>query len=187
VSDSDRAAAPERVALGRIVRPQGLNGAVRVLPYGIAPEISARLLGQSLILRVGRPPGEERLVTLESQRWHRGVWIVELSDCATREAAEAIVGCELCLAEEDRPALGRDEYYPDQLVGLTVEDVHTGERLGEVVEIKPSAAADLLEVERSDGGRFWIPLVHAMINEVDLVSRVIRVDLPEGLIDLKAG
>ena len=178
---------PERIVLGRIVRPQALNGAVRVLPYGIAPEVSADLVGKLLFLRSTRAPEAEREVALEHERWHKGVWIVELSGCSTREAAEALVGCELCMAEENRPALGRDEYYPDQLLGLGVLDIRSGETLGEVVGVNPSAAADLLEVRRPDGGRFLIPLVHAMIKEVDLSARLIRVDLPDGLMDLEAG
>jgi 16S rRNA processing protein RimM len=175
---------PELVVLGRITRAQGLRGEVRVLPYGVAPEVSAKLVGKSVFLRSSNVSGLVQQTSLEHERWHKGTWIVELCGCSTREAAESLVGCELCLAEENRPPLGCDEYYPDQLVGSFVVDLRTGENLGEVTAIKPGAAADLLEVRRSNGGWFLIPLVRQMVEEVDLSSRIVRVDLPEGLMEI---
>lgn len=172
------------VVLGRIVRAQGLSGGVRVLPYGVTSEITAMLGGKRLYLRPPRKDQAQRETVLEYERWHRGTWIVVLSTCRTRDEAESLVGWELCLREEERPALGPDEFYDDQLTGLRVADARTGETLGVVVRIVPAAAADLLEVERPEGRRFLIPLARALIKEVDLSSHTIRVDLPQGLMEV---
>jgi len=122
--------------------------------------------------------------TLTSQRWQKGIWIIELAGCTTRNEAEALVGWEICIGEQDRPALNRDEFYCDQLVGLRVVDSHTSETLGKVVEVIPSVSADLLEVQRPGGERFLIPLLRVFVKEVDLSARFIRVDLPEGLTEI---
>ena len=177
---------PERVVLGRIVRPQALRGEVRIRPYGLAPGVGARLVGKRLFLRPRQAHGVERETTLVHQRWHRGMWIVELRDCSTREAAQSLVGWEVCIAEKDRPELEQEEYYDDQLVGSHVVDARCGEILGEVVAIQPSAAADLLLVRQPDGRHFPIPAVRALIKDIDLSSRSIRVDLPEGLTEINA-
>ncbi len=172
------------VSLGRIVRAQGLRGAVRIAPYGITPDIAEALVGKRVWLRPPKPGTLAEETVLDSSRWHRSVWIAEFAACQSRNEAEERVGWEVGLLQEERPALGADEYYQDQLVGLAVVDDKTGEVLGEVVGVQPQAAADLLEVKRPTGKRFLIPLVRAMICRVELSSRTIRVDLPEGLTTL---
>jgi len=174
------------VVLGRIVRAQALKGEVRVSPFGVTPKVAARLVGKRVYLRPSPTDDAERETTLVRQRWHSGMWIVELRDCSTRESAESLVGWEICLAEEDRPELGQDEFYDDQLVRSRVVEAHSGEILGEVVAIRPSPAADLLVVRRPGGGQFLLPAVRALIKEIDLSSRCVRVDLPEGLTEINA-
>ena len=187
MSDSRRAKTPKLVVLGQIVRAQGLKGEVRVSPFGVGAEVTARLIGKRLFVRSKQAHEAKCDTTLVHQRWHRGMWIVGLHDCSTREQAEDLVGCEVCLAEEDRPELGRDEFYDDQLVGSGVVDVRSGEMLGEVVAIQLSAAADLLVVHRPNGGQFLIPAVRALIKDIDCSARSIRVDLPEGLTEINVG
>lgn len=169
------------VALGVVVRAQGLRGQVRVNPYGIGPEHAARLGDVPVFLRGG---SESHQTKIREQRWHRGIWIVGFEDCRTRDQAEELVGREVCLAEEDRPELPEDEYYVDDLVGMKVVDVNSGAVLGEAFGVRPSAGADLLEVCGPDGRKFCIPVVKAMIRGVDLSSGTISVDLPDGLIGL---
>ena len=181
MSSASQAELPDLVVLGKIVRAQGLQGWLRVFPLGVGPAVAVQLVGKRVF--VCSPDGV-RTTILENQRWHRGVWIVCLGNSSTRDAAEALVGCELCLAEDDRPPLEPDQYYDDDLKGMRVVDTRTGEILGEVVAIKPSAAANLLQVRRPDGDEFLLPAVRAMITEVDVPARSMRVDLPDGLMDL---
>jgi len=184
VSESHRAERPDRVVLGRIVRAQGLKGAVRVLPYDLTPEVTAKLVGKAVFLRPPSPDRAELPTTLTSGRWQKRTWIVELGGCATRTEAEALVGWEICVAEEDRPPLGPSQFYGDQLIGLRIETLASGEVLGDVAAILPSVSTDLMAVRRSDGKQFLIPMLRAFIKEIDLSERVIRVDLPAGLTEI---
>jgi len=184
VRNSRKAAPDELVVLGRIVKPQGLKGELRVLPSGLSPALSARFEGKRLLLRPPPPAQGVREVFLVRQRWHRGMWIVALDQCADRNTAESLVGWDVCIEDKDRPHLEDDSYYSDQLVGLRAVDAATGEVLGEVTAVIPSAASDLFEVRKSDGGRFLVPAVKAMVRKVDIEAGVILVDLPEGLVDI---
>ena len=187
MDEGGRAEQPEWVVLGRIVRAQGLNGAVRVMPCGIAPEVSEALVGKQVFLRPPRPADAPREAVLQHERWHKATWIIEIADCSTREEAESLIGWEVCLPEDERPPLGSEEFYPDQLIGLQMVEVASRARLGIVAAVRESAASDLLVVEQEDGGRFLVPFVRAMIKEVNLASRTICVDLPPGLTDISAG
>lgn len=177
---------PELVALGRVVRAQGLKGELRILPYGLSPTLCDKLVGKTIFLRPPQGDGQVRRTTLHRQRPWRGLWIVALDTCTDRQTAESLVGWEICLAEDDLPRLGEDEYYEIHLIGLKVINASSGEQIGEVCALRPSPGSDLLEVQRPSGGRFLIPAVKALITKVDLESRTIEVDLPEGLTELEA-
>ena len=176
----------ELVVLGRIMRARGLRGEVRVQPFGMDIDLAAQLQGKSVLLRPPDPHGAVRRAHVADQFWQRDAWVVAFEDCTTREAAEGLAGWDVCLHESDLPQLGPGTYYHDELVGLRVEDARTGETLGQVIAVRPAAAADLLQVRRPGGGLFLIPLVRAMVTEVNLFSSTITVDLPEGLIDVNA-
>jgi 16S rRNA processing protein RimM len=185
VTETGEAEQPGLVVLGRIVRAQGLRGEVRVKPFGISPHLTERIGNGRLFARPSAGgQGAVRETAIERQRWQRDAWVVGLRGLADRTEAESLVGWELCLAESDLPPLGSGEYYNDELIGLRMESAQTGEVLGEVIGVQPSAAADLLQVRKPGGGLFFVPLVRAMIVEINLYLSTIRVDLPEGLMDV---
>lgn len=78
-----------------------------------------------------------------------------------------------------------DEEYAlyDDLIGCTVEDVETGV-IGRVVDIDSNTENVLFIVEASDGNIVYIPLTEDFIEEIDEANRIIRMRLPDGLLDL---
>jgi 16S rRNA processing protein RimM len=74
-------------------------------------------------------------------------------------------GATLAVPRQALPALGEDEYYSFQLVGLEVEE-EGGRMLGRVAKVLDYPANDVLEL---DSGVF-LPLVGACVQKVDLES-----------------
>ena len=72
-------------------------------------------------------------------------------------------GAPLQVARDALEPTGEDEYYVFQLVGLRVEE-EGGEVLGNVAEVAPGVANDVLEL---DSG-LSLPLVEACVLQVDL-------------------
>lgn len=78
-----------------------------------------------------------------------------------------------------------DEDYTlyDDLIGCTIVDTEKGE-IGNVVEIDSNTENELFIVERPDGDTVYIPLTEDFIEEIDEDSKTIRMNLPDGLLDL---
>jgi 16S rRNA processing protein RimM len=98
--------------------------------------------------------------------------------------AEALRGVLLQVdSAEVAPPDDPDEFHDHQLVGLRVETLD-GALLGSVARIDHAPASDLIVLAKTGGGTALIPFVTAMVPAVDLAGGRVRVDLPEGLLDL---
>ena len=100
----------------------------------------------------------------------------------SKEDADALRGISLFARREDLPALPNDEYYYSDLIGLQVADTG-GAVIGHVKSVMNHGADDLLEVAvpgASDTA--LIPFTKVIVPTVDLTSRRIVIDPPEGLL-----
>ncbi len=104
-----------------------------------------------------------------------------LSSISTKEQADTLKGLRLYVPRNRLPDLPDDEYYYADLVGLEVRDTG-GTLLGCVKTIQNHGATDLLEIHGPDlSASVLLPFTHAVVPTVDLTSRRIVVDPPEGL------
>lgn len=71
----------------------------------------------------------------------------------------------------------------DDLLGWTVEDERYGV-IGKITDIDTNTINELLLVENNEGEVIYLPFTEDFIKEVDEDSKVLRMSLPEGMIDL---
>lgn len=122
-----------------------------------------------------------RTVTVESSRRHKGSrLLVKFAGFDTRAAAETLRGA-VYIEPQQRRALEHGEFWTEDLMGCAVVDA-AGEVLGEVTAVVEGMAQDLLEVATPRGPRL-VPLVGAIVTDVDVEARRITVDPPEGLFE----
>jgi 16S rRNA processing protein RimM len=137
----------DRVTVGRVGRPHGLDGSFVVeQPSDDARwfEVGSRLLvgGAELEVVGARRAGGKPVI---------------------RVGGQAARGALIEVPREALPPTDEDEYYAFQLVGLEV--VEEGERpLGRVTAVLPGVANDSLEL---DGGAL-LPLVGDCVRRIDL-------------------
>ena len=167
------------VAVGRIVRPQGRRGEVRVEPLTDAPERLGELRECWLV-----PPADGERQAVESV-WLQGrVPVVKLVGCDTISDAETLVGRLVTIPRAAVKPLPPDRYYAFDLVGCAVETPE-GVGLGTVAEVLVGPEHDYWTVQRGD--RAWLlPAVAAIVERVDLAARRVVVRPPEGLVELDA-
>lgn len=162
------------IVLGKIVGAYGVQGWVRVHPFADDPLAWGKLptwrLGQE-----DAPPEGWREVEVLRSRVHLGALVAQLADVADRDAAEALKGLLVGVPREALPPAGENEYYWDDLVGLEVVNVR-GERLGEVASLLETGANDVLCVRADDGKELLLPFVGAVVLDVDLAQKRIRVE-----------
>ena len=154
--------------IGRIVRAHGLKGQVVVeLSTNRAERVAPRA-------RLTAGEGGELRVIHSSPMAPTGGrerWVVKFEGIDDRHAADELRGVVLRAAPIDEP----DALWVHELVGREVLDV-SGGSLGVVQAVQANPASDLLVL---DDGKL-IPLTFV----VEAGATGLKVDLPEGLLDL---
>ena len=166
------------VLVGRIARPHGLRGQVIVNPETDFVDDRFRP-GATFWTRSTR--GDEQL-TVTSARVQGGRPVIALEGFSTIEDVERLAGLELRVPEEDLQPLETGTYYHHQLIGCAVETMD-GERVGVVVRVDGGAAGSVLEVH-GPRGEVLIPLAVEICVEVDVEAKRIRINPPDGLLDM---
>jgi 16S rRNA processing protein RimM len=167
--------APERLVVGRIVKPHGLNGELIVEVLSDAPERFVR--GSKL--EAGDPDGERRRLTVRSTRTDRGKLLVRFAQIPDRTAADAMRGALLSIASADAAPAPAGSYYDWQLEGLEVVD-EGGGRLGRLARVMTGAASDHWIVDTGHE-EVMVPAVEEFVRLVDLEGGRIVLHVIPGL------
>ena len=157
---------------GRAGKPHGLSGELYVTRISDDP----RRFEQGSVLYAA----DGEALTVERSRLHRNQLLVKFEGIDDRNAADARRG-PLYVRSEDVRALGDGEWWEHELIGMRVEDPE-GRELGRITGVVPGAAQDLLEIG-TPGGERLVPLVAAIVTEIDREAGRAVVEAPEGLLD----
>ena len=166
------------VLVGRITRPHGLRGQVAVHPETDFVDERFREGAQLWM----QDDGETRPVTIASFRLQNGRPIVAFDGMTRIEDVEPLAGRELRIPEGSLQPLEPGRYYEHQLVGCVVE-TSDGTGVGPVIRIEGGAGASRLVIE-GQRGEIQVPMVEGICAEIDIAARRIRIDPPEGLLEL---
>jgi 16S rRNA processing protein RimM len=170
------AAKPDRVLVGDIGRPQGLQGEVRIRSFTAEP---------ASIAQYGPLEDETgtRLFEIESLRVTPKALSARIKGVTTREEAEALTGTKLFVPRSRLPERAEDEWYHSDLIGLAALD-RGGVAIGTVIAVHNFGAGDLLEIEPPGGGAtVLMPFTRETVPEVDVEGGWLRVARPEVLFE----
>ena len=166
------------VRVGRVSKPHGIKGELKVQPYG-EPE-DFRHFPEVWLGNESAPLGSPQKVVM--QRPQAKSVLVVLADVGDRTAAELLIGREVWVAEKFLPTLTEDEFYWHELVGLRVI-IEGGRELGKVTAIFATGGHDVLVVHGS-GREYLIPARREFMLSTDHSAGILTVaDIP-GLFDL---
>ena len=168
---------PETLLVGRVRRPHGIRGTLKVEVHSEVPERFDP--GSELLLR--HPDGRVRRVRVHQSREISDGLLVDFEGIADRDAAEIWRKADIEVAREQAPEPPDGQYYFFELVGCRCIDARRGD-LGEVVEVIEDGGGFLLEIGYQDA-KLLIPFVEAFVHSVDIGKALIEVDLPPGLIE----
>ena len=179
------------VALGRITRPHGVSGAVRMLPYYDPPEELQKLRGDRVVLfrktddlgpgiNLPLPCSAPHVVHIADFFVHRQFVILQFVEIQGIVDAEALRGAEVLVAPDVLWVPEEGTYFVHELLGFELVDSGADRVVGKVVGIEPGAAHDFIRV-RSDLREFLVPFSKAVVNAVCVSERRILASLPQGL------
>ncbi len=161
----------ELVVLGRLADPYGIQGWLRLHPYGDDPLAWSEMP----VWWVGRDGEPWRECRLKGLKAHGDGVVVLLDGIADRTAAEAMKGVLVGAPREALPKTDEDEFYWTDLVGLEVINT-AGDRLGKVVGLIETGANAVMRVVGDDNAERLLPFVSAVVLAVEKEAGKIRVE-----------
>jgi 16S rRNA processing protein RimM len=162
-------AQPGFLILGRVVKPYGVRGEVKMACF-------ADSWGPFRALRrvwVGPPEGPFRSIELERVQERYRTIIIKLAGVETPEGAASLVGHEVTVPRAEAPSLPQGVFYHYDILGLEVLE---GDRsLGTVCEILETPAHDVYVI-RGPAGEWMLPATRAHIRRIDLAAGQIEIE-----------
>lgn len=164
----------DRVIVGAIGGAFGVQGEVRLKSFCADPQDIADYT--PLYTEDGRAFAQ---LILTGQL--KNGFTARIDGVVTKEDADALRNVNLYADRAAMPSLPDDEYYYTDLIGLTVVDTG-GTTLGTVKNVMDHGAGDLLEIiVPGQSDTTLLPFTQAAVPTVDLASKRIVADPPEGL------
>ncbi|MCA9632080.1 MAG: 16S rRNA processing protein RimM [Myxococcales bacterium] len=162
------------IGLGKITRPHGIRGEVRVQPYWV--EGDTLETADELWLRT---KSDLTRVEVRGVRRANKALLMDLG-CDDRNAAELLRGAEVCVPRQALPALEPGEYYLVDLLGASVECA--GETVGEVIELRTHPSVDAVVIRTASGKLREQVLAEPWVAKVDAAGKRLVLSSLDGLI-----
>jgi len=152
------------LAVGKILKPQGIRGELKVKPYTDDAETFRAFSGVFI---------DETEYRVLSVRAGGGAVYLGLRGVPDRNAAELLRDKEIFVPREEMPAPEEGSYYIADLLGSEVIS-DGGELLGTLTDVR-QAATDIYTLEK-DGKEILFPVAKGVVLSVDIENKKIVVD-----------
>ncbi len=171
----------EFITLARVVKTQGRHGEVAVEVHSDVPD---RFAEGMKLLALEKSGEARRKLEVESLWPHKGLLVLKFCGVDLMSDAEELIGCELQVPSTDRAPLERGWNYVSDLVGCAVLD--HGLEIGRIEDVQFGAGEAPLLIVSAAGKKFDVPFADAFLEAVDMSQRQVRMNLPEGMLEINA-
>ena len=165
------------VVLGKVIRPHGLEGLVRVRSY--ARSEASFIDAEEVYLRP--VSGKLHRYRVLSVRPHKNILLMNLEGLDSINKAEEFRDAEI-LVEYEAISREEGEYFWYELIGLKVFS-DTGDYLGTISHIIPAGSNEIYVVGNGEK-EIFIPATYEVVKEIDLEKGKMTISAMEGLLDL---
>ncbi len=171
----------EFVTLARVIKTQGRHGEVAAEVHSDIPDRFA--LGMKL-LALPQSGDARRELEVEEIWPHKGLLVLKFTGVDSMSEAELLIGSELQVPACERAKLEQGWTFVSDLIGCTLFD-HDRE-VGSIEDVEFGAGEAPLLIVAGEGKKFDIPFAEAYLQKVDLAQRQVRMQLPEGMLEINA-
>ncbi len=171
----------EFITLARVVKTQGRHGEVAAEVHSDVPD---RFAEGMKLLALDKSGVARRELGVEGFWPHKGLLVLKFRGVDSMSDAEALIGCELQVPSTSRAPLEQGWIYVSDLLGCTVLD--RGLEIGRIEDVQFGAGEAPLLIVAAAGKRFDVPFAEAYLKGVDMARRQVRMNLPEGMLEINA-
>ena len=128
--------------------------------------------------------GRRREAVVERVWVHDGRTVFKFAGIDSIDQAEEWAGADLLVPEAERVRAEEGEFFHADLIGCVVVGKDAAEPIGVVTAVEEFGGPPLLKVAAPNGRQILIPFALSICREIDVAAKRIRVELPEGLLEL---
>lgn len=161
---------------GKIVTTSGIKGEVKVQSWCDSPDVLLDF-NQLFLDEQGTT-----VLEIEKSRVQKNVIIFKIKNVETIEEARTYINKILYLDRENLP-MQENEYFIQDLIGLSVNDVDTGICYGKIIEVSPTGANDVYHIQSPNGKILLIPAIKKVVIKTDIENQIMLIKPLEGLFD----
>ena len=167
------------IVVARAVRTRGLKGEIVA---DLLTDFPDRFDNLETVTGIG-PDDVHRSLQIEEHWFHGNRIIFKFIDYDSIDTARDLAGYQLAVPAGERIELDADQFYEWELAGCRVEGID-GNLIGTVREVMRTGGVGILVVANDAGREFLVPMARDICIEIDVEKKLIRVDPPEGLLEL---
>jgi 16S rRNA processing protein RimM len=166
------------ITIGKVVKPFGVKGEVKIEPMTDFPERFKKLRRVSLVSQSGRElAGEVRSVRYDAG----GNLFVFFSGYDSPEKAKELNGWFIKVPQEEAVPLPEGSYYHFELVGMEVFS-EAGEKLGTIADVFETGSNDVY-VMKQGRKEIYLPATKEIIKQIDRTRKRMVIHLVDGLLE----
>ncbi len=163
--------------VGKVLRPRGLKGEVKVEIVTSFPEHFKKL--KALLVKTDKV---SQTFELSQAKLANGYVYLKFKNIHSAEEAERLRNAELYIEQDQLTELSETEYYIHDLLGIDVFD-EAEHLIGELIEVESYPSSDVYIVKAPDGKCHMIPAIKDVVKQVDIKSGRMTIQAMEGLLE----
>lgn len=166
------------ITIGRVVKPFGVKGEMKIEPMTDFPERFKKLRRVTLVSSAGREMAAEVLTV----RYDAGgnLFLV-FNGYDSPEKAKELNGWFITVPREEAVPLPEGRYYHFELVGMEVFS-ESGEKLGIIVDVFETGSNDVY-VMKHGRKETYLPATKEIIKQIDRSQKRMVIHLMDGLME----
>jgi 16S rRNA processing protein RimM len=164
---------------GKIMKVHGVKGELSISLY--EPELFGNYTFEMLFINPGGGPVPFFISTFSFNQ-NKNLLIVQLEDITDPGAASAFVQKEVFLSSDALPAPDEKKFFSHEVIGFKVIDIQAGD-IGIIAEILDLPMQQVFRILK-DKIEILVPAVNDIIIEINREAQTVKINAPEGLIDL---
>lgn len=175
------------ISVGKITKPVGLKGYVKVLNLTDFPERfksleSIKLFNEkeNFILKNKFSNSEDFYI--KDVIYDNDAVKILLDGFDDIDSVRNFVGCYLVIEETKRKKLEKGRYYFYDLIGLDVR--YNGEIIGKTLSVENYGGQDIFNIKLNDSNKdVLIPYVDEFIKKIDIENKFIEIEVIDGMLN----
>lgn len=170
----------EYLIIGKLIGAHGVRGEVKVFP--ITDDVR-RFHSISKCFLMDANEKMVREIEILSKRIVNDRVLLTFDQVNDRDSAAKLNGLYIAVHRLDARKLEAGRYFITDMIGCQVIDAQDGV-IGNIFDIIQTGANDVIAVKRTGKPDLYIPFLNNVVTEVDVFSKIIRVQLPDGLLEV---